>query len=559
MSLWSSFTELLKSAVPTLGPVQALAASLAPLDKLEAGLADRARRYVFDGQDPQLLLQLPQFPQASEALGNPGAPYFLGSSQDLLKLGRASAIERRKYYAQAFDGQIPLEVIGRLGRLLVACDVRKQLLRPESSLPDWIYMIVMDGRLRGNDQWQFPGLEADQSARGKQLSISIESLTRLLALDELGPPELMELWFERKGVGDYQRSNFDPLLRVDGVEELLCAHPAELNQVLGRLSAAGRATLAATLCWPALARAYPELLARLATDASKTTREAAAPGLHHLAPQVCAAALHGVYAQSGQSVERAHAVELLARQQGEAALPWLHQVRDSETSKPVQEAIERALSRGMAAQSSSGNELPQPPPLPALAEQKLAADVIELLEQNLQELRQSAQLAADREAADKAAGKQTYGHAERNLKEYKRIDRSQFESLLRRLNGEQALPATPKGVVGAVVGAIRDDRLSNELRHMMRHKQRLYSRPDFGLMQILRTVRLIERHDRSYFWRSWQFSAWLQRRPADSLDLRQFAHAFEQLKWPLRDLANVCLVEAWGGQYPMDTLLPERI
>ncbi len=558
MSLWSSVTELLKSAVPTNGPLQALAASLAPLDKLQAGLADRARRFVFDGDDPQLLLQLPQHAQVGEALGNPGAPYFFGTSTDMLKLGRKSAAERRKYYTHAFDGQVPLAVLGRLGRLLVACDVRKQLLRPESTLPDWIYMLLMDGCIRDNDRWHSPGVDNDKSAQGKRLSIDIESLTRLLALDELGSLDLIELLFERKGIAEYQRSTYDPVLRAEGVDDFLRTHPSELSEALERLSAAGRSTLAATLCSPALAQAYPELLARLAADASKSTRDAAGPGLHHLDPAVCLAAVQGVYQQSGKSTERALAVELLARHQGEAALPWLRQVREGESSKPVLEAIDRALSRGMAAQSSNAGELPQPPPLPALAEQKLAADAIDLLEQNLQELRQSAQLAADREAADKAAGKQTYGHAERNLKDYQRIDRGHFESLLRRLNGEQPLHATSKAV-GTVVGAIRDDKLSHELGHVMLHKQRLYSRPDFGLMQILRTVRLIERHDRSYFWRSWQFSAWLQRRPADSLDLRQFALAFEQLQWPLRDLANVCLVEAWGGQYPMDTLPPERI
>lgn len=559
MSLWSSFTELLKSAVPTFGPLQALGASLAPLDKLDAGLADRARRYVFDGQDPQLLLQLPQYPLAGDALGNPGAPYFHGQSADLLKHGRKSAAERRKYYAQAFDGQIPLEVLGRLGRLLVACDVRKQLLRPESSLPDWIYMLLMDGRLRESDRWHLPGSDEEKEARGKQLSISIDALTRLLALDELGSVDLIELLFERKGFADYERSSYDPLLRIDGLDDLLRRQPDALNEALGRLSAAGRATLAATLCRPALAQAYPQLLARLAADASKATREAAGPGLHHLDPAVCLAVVQAVYQQSGQSAERAQAVELLARHQGEAALPWLREVRESETSRPVIEAIERALSRGLAARSSSAGELPEPPPLPERSECPLGADVVDLLEQNLLELRQSAQVAAEREAADKAAGKQTYGHAERNLKDYKRIDRAQFENLLRRLNGEQALPGTPKGVVGAVLGAIREAGLGHELGQVLLHKQRLYSRPDFGLLQILRTVRLFERHNRSHFWRSWHFSAWLQQKPVGSLDLRQFALAFEQLQWPLRDLASVCLVESWGGQYPMDVLPPERI
>jgi hypothetical protein len=275
---------------------------------------------------------------------------------------------------------------------------------------------------------------------------------------------------------------------------------------------------------------------------------------------VCLAAVQAVYQQSSQSAERALAVELLARHQGEAALPWLREVREGETSKPVLEAIDRALSRSMAAQSSNADDLPEPPPLPAWAEHALGPEVVDLLEQNLREMRESAQLAADREAADKAAGKQVYGHAAGRLKALNRIDRTRIETLLRRLNGEKTVREAVKELPGgAVLGQVFGHELDLELGQLMLHKQQLYSRPDVGVMHILRAVRVAERHDRAGFWQSRHFNAWLQRRPPESLDLRLFARAFEQLHWPLRDLASVCLAESWGSQYPMDVLPPERI
>lgn len=69
MSLFDRYAELLKSQ--TGSPLVSLGASLAPLDHIEAGLADRARRYVMDGAEPQLLLALPGYPDACHWLGGP--------------------------------------------------------------------------------------------------------------------------------------------------------------------------------------------------------------------------------------------------------------------------------------------------------------------------------------------------------------------------------------------------------------------------------------------------------------------------------------------------------
>ncbi|MCB1627899.1 MAG: DUF4132 domain-containing protein, partial [Xanthomonadales bacterium] len=277
-------------------------------------------------------------------------------------------------------------------------------------------------------------------------------------------------------------------------------------------------------------------------------------GLHHLSIDVCASELQAQFQRSSQATERALAAELLARAQGEAALPWLTQMRLNETSKVVLEALDRALSRGEAAQDSQALSLPEAAPPPVLEDQPLGEEVRQILLQNLNEMLANANAAAERETADKAAGKQVWGHAARQLKELQKLKPGHLDDALRRLNGELEPREVPKGVTGAVLDQLRGQELRHEVSQLLMHKQRIFSRPEFGLLHILRAVRLGHWRSLNRFWQDWHFQTWLQRRDRATLDLRTIAAALDRLNWPRRLLAGTCLIDSYASQYPMDQL-----
>jgi hypothetical protein len=125
MSLFDQYTDLLNTEAT--GPLVSIGASLEPLDRIEAGLADRARRYVMDGTDPQLLLGLPRHAEAAHWLGFPGYRLPVISPARTRVVERARA-ERYRYFSQALDGPVPIVVLERFGRLMQA--VRSHRVSP---------------------------------------------------------------------------------------------------------------------------------------------------------------------------------------------------------------------------------------------------------------------------------------------------------------------------------------------------------------------------------------------------------------------------------------------
>ncbi|MCU0757458.1 MAG: hypothetical protein MUE46_20500 [Xanthomonadales bacterium] len=542
MSLWIRFTELLKSAAG--GPLVALGASFDPLDRFEAGLADRARRYVLEGSGPELLLELPKHAEAGDWLGSPGSNWVYFANPSMGKQANSSWLERRRYYSHAISGEWPPEVLERLGRLLEVCPGRAQRAYPESTLPAWVYLLLVDGLLR-EDQSTYRTAKEKEKEKEKpgRLPKSIDTLTMLVGLAGGSVAETLQLIFERKGLPEYTRNYFEPLTKVDGLDGFLEAHTEALATLPAQLSAAGRHTLAITLATAKRAPKHAAVLARLAVDSSKPTREAAAQGLQLLHAATRLTVLRAIFEGAHPPAERALAAELLARQPDATTQAWLTEARAKETHKAVIEALDRALTRASAAESAAGQELPEAPPYAVAVDGQLGADVIEVLAQNLAELLATAEAEADREAADKAAGKQTWGHAERNLKEYRKLTRADLEALHAKLNGQKPLRGEIKGGLIAV----------------LQHKNRISSRPDFGVLQALRHTRLWTHYDRAVFWQLHPFQLWVAKQDPATLDLRQFADALQAVDWPIRQVAEACLVRNYTDQGPCELLPPEAI
>lgn len=555
MSLWTRFTELLKSAAG--GPLAALGASLAPLDRVQAGLADRARRYVLDGTDPQLLLELPKHAQAGDWLGSPGAPWIHVSSAAMGKVARRSLLDRRRYYAGALSGELAPEVLERLARLLLACPGQAQRLRPESSLPDWLYLLLMDGFLREDRALPLPGF--DEKDEGGHLPKTIATLSTLVGLAGGGVAETLQLIFERKGIAEYNRELFAGLLKVEGLEAFLQAQPEALAALPAQLSAAGRHTLAVTLARAARAPRYAGLLARLAVDSSKPTREVAGQGLQLLDAGTRLGVLRAIFEGEHPPAERALAAEWLARQPDAGTQAWLREARAKETQRAVVAALDRALNLSQAAEAATGQELPEPPPCAPLVDGQLGADVVEVLAQNLAELLATAEANLAEEEADKAAGKQTWGHAARSLKEYRKLGRADLETLYAKLNGQQPMRAVPKSTVGQVVEAVRGSELKDGLISVLQHKNRICSRPDFGVLQALRHARLWSRNDQGVFWPQHPFQQWLAKQDPATLDLRQFGEALQRIGGSQRQIAEACLVRNYLDQGPVELLPAEGV
>lgn len=487
---------------------------LAGLDLTDKTLATRAANFVASGDDPSVLSALTALNGLpSGALGYPGLigwVYGGGISQPgAFEAGNACLLARASLYQRVTGEPEQIAMLERLGQVLTAADQAQHLTRTMDGLPDWLHTLLNDAL------WCTAPQRGTGTTPQDRPTWTVTLLAALLAQDSRCTVPVLSIVFERNALPEYQQDGvYLPLLAPGVLDDYLLAYPQEVEAAAGALSAVGRVLLVNRLgSHPPLLAAFGKLLVKLATGDSKTVRAAAVPLLDAIDQTTAVAALAELLA-GGRAGERTNAADLLARTQGEAARPALEAALAQETGKSVLQAIQAALSRLGAANDAGDLQLPEPPPLPALAATVLGDDAFALLRQNRLELLEDYRAAAEQEAEDNRTASYRSDYRQANFKRYDKLTDDMLRGAIRALNGEG----------GPRVHALLADA---EIQATLDYEARLIARADFGLPQVLR--RIIDVSGNYWgFWHRPLFLRWLRRQDRQQVDLRQLVATVEQ-------------------------------
>lgn len=547
MNLWNKLSGKVTELLSQTDVEKLLKRGLAPLDSLQAGMSERCCAFVFEGRAPETLLGLALLSNAGQALGHPGAVW--GHLHQLSKAQRQAAeaciVARDGFFKLAIANGLPSLVLVRLGKVLEAADQKANLLRTQTSAPDWLYYLMTDMLLRRvHGNWA----RMEDAAKGRatqQLRLTCQLIEQLLSADDLDPNIAAQVLFERKGADSYAQSAFDPLLSLADMDDYL-QRQRELIATLPKiLSAPGRVALLTTIATKSRAANFSALICHLAVDSAKAVREPAAAALSLLLTADVEQHLQQLLHDGGSAGERAQAADLISRRLGDGAQELLQAAAENESSKPVLEAIERALSRTGAATDHAALKLPVPPPFPQLDDQPLGAEALAVLELNLQELLETAKRAVEQEERENAKEGTKYSWARENLTNLKKLSSADLQREIDRINGQ---------------GKHSRRSSRDALVLVVEHKERLAGLTGMSLSRLL--VQMAGRGGQFEYYFSFSNPAlnkWLDAQPAEALDLRCFAQAFAKSKLPIRVIAGACLIDNYQGVCAMDRLPAERI
>lgn len=535
----------------------------APLDHFQAGLAERAARYVLDASEANVLLDLGRYAlEAGELLGKPGRLYhqshFYQHDKKVTPIAEAALGARAALYRRLteHDVVVPenLALLVRIGHVLEALDGGHGLERTGARMPDWLHYLLNDALLATIAFSR--GVDSDEDLAVLRPGWDIVLLRALLDAGGQAQKLALPIVFERREVAHMARRVYRRLLAPGALDDDMLARPDEVDAAARSLSAAGKIVLAERIGASAALRArYPELLVRLATGDGKTVRAAAAGLLDGLDRTACLAALEDVL-QSGQGEARAQAATLLARLQGDAAEAALTAALARESSKAVQQAIRAALS-SLGAASAAVAELPEPPPLPEWHDTPLGMDALDELLATRAALLEEMRREAEAETARNRTGSKQENYYNGRLARYEKLDAERLRQAIRALNGDpDAMPALSDPDVIMTIHA--GDGLTNA------DAERFTSRTDFGLMQVLRWELTLQRRKAHYrhdnIWFSDNLQEWIDFYGPERVDLRQLSEAAAQCGAEPDLFARTCLRPRWRyDRLPQAVLPPERV
>jgi hypothetical protein len=516
------------------------------LDLIDKELAARAVDYLVNGTAPQVLVDLrAKGCAAGIPLGRPGRLKWLASHTNLddatITAAQNSLAARHKLYQRVRNDEASIAMLVRLGKVLEAADQGQQIDRTGASMPEWLQYLLNDAL------WaSFPDHETAQKD-AERPAWDITLVAALLAHDELPAAMTLPIVFERRGLDSYYHQQaYRRLLAAGPLDDYMTAHAADVDAAAAVLSAAGRALLVNRIgSNKALLNTFGKLMVRLAVGESRTVRATASRFIDGM-EKASSTALLGELLRSGQTEERVNAADLLARIQGEAAMPVLETALAKESSKPVQQAIRSALSRLQAADDAGALELPEPPPLPPVPEQVLGDDALDLLLANRKELLERLHKGAEDEAESNRTAKYAVHYREKHYERYRQLSENQLRTALQALNGlggERAM---------AVFG-------NQEVNETLAFGSRLESRMDFGLLQLLRWTTHLG-HDGWSIWSHPRVQAWIRKQDKNSIDLRQLAALTAECGGEADAIPLACLRQSWISTQLPQTLLPaERV
>ena len=540
---------VLDSARRALGSEQALIRDgLGGLDRMDKDLAKRAADFVASGGDPSVLLELAKYNgEAGIPLGRPGRMgwgiYHNGDAHEAA--AKASSAGRHALYRVVVNNAEHVGMLVRLGKVMEAADQKQSLHYTGTFAPDWLQYLLNDALWGSYPQGD---RERKQQETVERPAWDIKLLAALLADDGYPQGMLLPILFERKELDSYfQERVFHRLLAPGALDEYMLDHVADVEAAAKALSAVGRNLLVKRIGDNLqLIAAFSPLLVRLAAGDSKIVRASAARFID-LMDKRQANTLLAALLGTGQTEERSNAVDLLARTQGESAIPVLEAALAGEPSKPVQQAIQNAIARLRAAEDAGELQLPAPPPLPPEPQEVLGDGVLDVLLKNREELLERFLKGAEAEVESNRTAKYPSKYQQENYARYRRLTERQLQIAIKVLNGEGSPPAD------SILG-------DSEVDKTLSFSGRVESRDDFGLLQVLRWI---IGQMRGNYWGIWghpYFQSWLGRQDKNDVDLRQLVALTAQCGGDPETIYRVCLRDQSPYSLAPQNVLPaERV
>lgn len=517
---------------------------LSGLDVLDKTLSARAVDFVVNGNQPEVLLELrAKGEPAGELLGRPGRlrwQFHSNGGEESRKAAASSMAARHALYQGISLNAPDVSMLVRLGKVLEAADQNRNIDYTGASMPEWLQYLLNDAL------WaSFPEQSASRRQKNRN-AWNIHLLAEILAHEELPSAMALPIVFERKSLDSYyHEQTYTHLLANGALDDYMLANPSAVDAAAAALSAVGRVLLANRIgSNKELLGILTPLVVKMAVGESKTVRAVAARHLDGIEKNRCRSVLSELL-RTGQTEERANAADLLARTQGEGAIPLLVDALADETSKPVQQSIRLALSRLHAADDAADLELPEPPALPTLQEQAMGSDTLELLLANRGELLERLRKGAADEDESNRTAKYKYHYRRDHYRRYQLLTENQLRAALVALNG---------GGDKRDFTALSIDSVDETLGF----GGKLESRPDFGLVHLLRWIA-----NSRTGWNIWfhpRFQKWLSKQNKEHIDLRQLSELIVRCGGPADATALACLRHSWNDvPTPQDALPAHRI
>lgn len=512
---------------------------LTGLELLDRDLATQAADFVAQGGDPAILARLAALNGSpSWALGRPGRLGWgfhnghQGAAVDAA--ADTSRAGRFKLYQRAINDPEHVAMLVRLGKVLEAADQRQELHRTSTSAPDWLQYLLNDALWASH-----PGLRQDAKDEDRP-AWDVDLIAALLADDGFNVAATLPIIFERQQVDGYLLDiTFRRLLAPGPLDTYMLAHAADVEATSKVLSANGRVILANRIGGnPALLSTFAALLLKLAVSDSKTVRAAAARFIDSM-DNALANAILGELLRGGQGEERANAAQLLARTQGEAALPLLEAALAKEAGKSVQQAIRAALNQLQAAGDAQDLALPEPPALPPAPAEVLSDEVFDLLRQSHAELLERWRKSAETELEYNRSAQHPSSYRRETYQRLRDVSDGRLREVIKALNGQA------------------DQRIlsNSEVDAILLNGKHITSRSDFGLLQLLRWVCASEQAN----WGAWShpyFQSWLTRQDKSTIDLRQLTALVKQCGGDEEFILRDCLREHYTYAHTPQVVLP---
>ncbi|RIJ71226.1 DUF4132 domain-containing protein [Nakamurella silvestris] len=259
-----------------------LARSLQSLAAVDPALPGRCARFVLDGTDPGLLVELggSTDPRLCDYLGDPGSTpmHFHGRLDEDTAIGEAvpgwtvekAIASRRRLHLQPTG--LSGEQYVRLGGLLAAVQTGPIPMRTSPLVPDWLAALLGDVFDTTLDMDDRPGTNGNTPPPRWTVAF-VQSLLTAAGLEE-GPEFLLAAMFDRRPVGWYHGEFALHRLRtIPGLVELATAQAAVLAAQVPSYSIAGRREVLQFIeRVPGTAAPLATVLAVLSTDVAKTVR-----------------------------------------------------------------------------------------------------------------------------------------------------------------------------------------------------------------------------------------------------------------------------------------------
>ncbi|MEG0488744.1 MAG: HEAT repeat domain-containing protein, partial [Acinetobacter sp.] len=505
--------------------VEAVYKIFLPLAEIEQDLHKEVLTFIFEGENPNVLLKLNSLPdeKALFLLGKPGTYAWYWSNIQLdkkqNKLAENSIQARRQFYGKMFEYLDAAQII-RFAKVLEAAAQQKNFKNLYDKVPAWFIYLTIDIYIIMFENRKFS--ESDPTKEIKN-NLSLEQFRQLLEYDQEGlGEELLAYLFERRDIDSYHRTNLNRILETKDCTTYITARLDQLKHVIPTLSVTGQEIFLDYIAEKNdVLTQIPDLVVKLSVGKSKTIRTKATSLLAQLNSHDSQKYL-SEFLREGSSQERSFSADLLARL-GADNLEILEQALAQEKQKSVQQNLQMAIQRLQSVDSADQIQHFDIPAMVPLLVKKIPQSFTQDILDNYKELLEKAEQALLDEIEYNKVEPQYKRHwAKDGLKQLKEVKESTLLATVDALNNDKPM--------------IKYHRYENIITYKNKYKKY----PEFSIVHAARLL--------SYQNRDWIYWANLfeMLNPAEysQYELRDLVQALEIAKFiePKRKVAKGILI-----------------